>query len=1017
MVNEPSCMNYRAGPWLCEQLDELGRSDYVHDETADRIISAIKDSALAERGMEDKCRPMPLPQFDKSAIKEFTNHIYREKNKRSAGTIEQMRTSMNGIAKHYCLLTQCSGAGKTHATYMLGLDDTCPRLAILCNVATKDKDCSQCSKLTPPWLIICNVCDSLHGLLNRHGRAHRKELGKAAYAVVVLVFACYAEYVSQIIDAVDNKMEAQSHAEVSKDRRRRLTALFGLRNGRGEQGVAKLLRESFQSGAIDEERTLGSKTYCLPNYQLAWDKLNAAVEGLNTRLFVKDANYGPTKVIFCVDELQALVGKCSDIVMFQSEIFENWSPGQGDGKADLVYTISIVCRVLLSEAGGKMNCGSVLLGTHASFGNLRKQSEVSATKFHYQEYHDLELFDTNMIRRLVNVYFDCDKTGIWDEALGDPKFCEHIESLVGRPLWTRFLIDSLDTLNFLKSACKVDQLKHCAETASTQAKTYLKDLVRAAFLSDKLISTKAKKADGENNGKSTEPESNATMVLFLSLLLDVQHVPMTHNVLDALMAHGVGCLENEKRCLKIEEEPMVQTIVEEVGIELLNDKRDWFMECAMDTGTKMITNDCYIKSAGLGEEFEPLLAQWILLRCLKQDDPSLWSIFEPMLEYLTTSSLEGAKTIIDRLKEIKVKLRRCKTTKKKSTPGNVETELWEFFKANETAETGNGMVPDLTLLLCDLANLMGFDLTFLARDEKHNNKTCSVSIQCKVKTSENLGKAIITTDPNLQYVSNTGRNEWIVSNERKASTKDDSSTKHVKLPRSRKTGGRDSFERLRSCLGEHDPYLQCIRFVSGTFRQESYDASIRLAVMERYPVLLLDIRKILPEIVDKKNGISKSQMKEMTHLSESSILWPGVPPIEWEDEDQTPTAGPTGKRKEPHEPKKSGQRQKGRHQKKTEKAIQPSATAASFSPHEDKTPKGKEPHQPKESGQRRKKRGRQQATEKSTQPSAASFQGTGKAGGEEAAQDQSGASVAASSDPSRQSSQHKAETKKYWKHA
>ena len=836
-----------------------------NEDMTDMIVASIYSSRLLNLDRPDSRGQTPAV-FNGKPIHEFTYHLGSESQKESATwrTISEISRSAVTDDPHISLLSQCSGSGKTHATYLLGRASGAgihPVLAVLCNVYNKDDSTS----LTEPWAYTQERCNKLIELAVRCRRdsEERKEIARAAFALVKLTFVCYLEYIGETLKNVKKYFLDSQIALDTIAKALRLSALLALRNGKGESAVAEIMKEY-----ISEQRVLGvnesvlydfysgGTAYRIPNETTITTLFDNAHDAL-LRMLNDDITIFPGRtvtIMFCIDEIQAAAGRCPNLFIFNSELEGQRREASSvyRDEPDLVYGIYNVCRHILGK-----QCGSVLLGTRASFSNLERWSTVSRTKVLLRQYHDLDVFDVKKVRELVSVYHPSLANAfadLWENPY-QKSFRENINDLVGRPKWAKKLVTLLVWHDSTRS------LQDLAKKASDAVKEELRGIAREAFRSVKLVP-----------GSSHTPQGKAMVNLLLTILLDRESVPLTESVLDAIVMTGVIGRRGQK--LASAEEPLVGSIVRELGVSQLQCDRP-FAEEAMKVGKELLLDDNFLQAAGLGEKFEPLFAHWILLRCFEnRDDCNLWSVFSPMLDYVKEAADDpnhrhlrrNAEYMIERLKDIKLDITECV----RGGLGRDENgaDFWRLFEEHSSGH----FIPLLNRLLYDLSRFAGTDFFVLARDTKartQSSQVCSVSMQSKIEIEGDLQSAALTTDPNLQYLTKAARTEVLAG---KA------------IPRGAALSGRSSFEQLRQRLTV-DPFAKCIRLVVALMQKEALPDTYRICIenfatcMKNFsgtgtsPLVVLNVKAALPEILEKKELMSKQKVKGMSPLHRGSPIW------------------------------------------------------------------------------------------------------------------------------------------------
>ena len=144
----------------------------------------------------------------------------------------------------YKVLSQCNGSGKTHSIHVLGSDENLEALVILGNVTRK----APTVKLTQPWAYVVQLCCHLESLRAIYPTYDVKcSLAQSVFAVIMVAFASYADYVAKIIQEVRERIPRESsgpdHDWVKFNRYVRLSALFSMCSTHAQAVVTRLMQQ------------------------------------------------------------------------------------------------------------------------------------------------------------------------------------------------------------------------------------------------------------------------------------------------------------------------------------------------------------------------------------------------------------------------------------------------------------------------------------------------------------------------------------------------------------------------------------------------------------------------------------------------------------------------------------------------------------------------------------------------------------------------------------------------------
>lgn len=160
-----------------------------------------------------------------------------------------------------------------------------------------------------------------------------------------------------------------------------------------------------------------------------------------------------------------------------------------------------------------------------------------------------------------------------------------------------------------------------------------------------------------------------------------------------------------------------------------------------------------------------------------------------------------------------------------------------------------------------LSNYSGGDISFLTEQSKGVG---SVMIQSKVKMYGSFMEAAMTTDPNLQFMTNEQRRDVI-------------NGKPIR-PSSRIDHMRKAYKQFRERLGDYDPFKKCHRFVAGLrFQSKTMEVAIDKYFSTSCPLLPLEFSKGLPPSEAKKMELHGGYAPEpMRRMRESCVLREGI---------------------------------------------------------------------------------------------------------------------------------------------
>jgi hypothetical protein len=448
--------------------------------------------------------------------------------------------------------------------------------------------------------------------------------------------------------------------------------------------------------------------------------------------------------------------------------------------------------------------------------------------------------------------------GAWDRLWNQCReFRENITLLQGRALWAANLVEHFDNALSGKGDLVVDvtaELKEAAAMAVRSQKVSVRNMVKKAFELPRSL------ASGD---VSTE---TAMLTLYAAIQLDAEDSKLSEKMIDTLIINSTVSVHDNRALLR--KEPIVRTSVcETVESHLKGAAKDYYRKQLSWVVETMVSGSLLLTHSSLGECAEPLLCHSLLMASSNYSGPiSLWQLFRPFLGYLERYASSDdpalslqAKRIRKELELTKCEIRVCKNlshVKPEKTDGN---ELKCLFKKIPPEYNETNLNSEYICFL--LNHFAGADICFLTRPPMRGPG--SVIIQSKLILNGTFKDAAITTDPNLQYLTNHQRSLAVEGH-------------GVGKP----SKARFAYDKMRQQLGEEDPFNHCNRFVAALmFTEETKkDAVLNYEFGAiSCPLLPLDLKEGLPIAGEKKEELSREkQMTALTDMDTTCPLWGSV---------------------------------------------------------------------------------------------------------------------------------------------
>eukprot|EP01138_Halocafeteria_seosinensis_P002683 gb/GECG01002743.1/.p1 GENE.gb/GECG01002743.1/~~gb/GECG01002743.1/.p1 ORF type:complete len:1025 (+),score=102.79 gb/GECG01002743.1/:1-3075(+) len=935
-------------------------------KTLDRIDS--QNSPYA-RGF----RRTPFPTYGTLPIYPSMHHIGHVSK-------DTLKAVVTGVKQHdpSCdfVLPEPSGTGKTHGMYYLGTSDDFNVLVILSNVVDKTcEDGTQQHKeamLYTPWRAVDKLMLRLQYAISVDKSPAVAELvSKAAYGAIYLVFLCYLEYVYDVLAMLKHgNGEGARFPIEATDRNLRRAAVFALRNGVGENDVTLMMENRLSSTSLCEVKyiTLAGQRkpseFVIPKKEEISARFKMVVKDL-MGLFEKKP-----VILFAVDEAQALSDKGKGVFLSDSQRHGR-SVGDPEGirlcmEPDLLYAVQKVCANELRSATTSdtgFAVGTIFLGTHYTFREILKRAKISnPVHTNLRVVYTLDTFDVEGIRELVCHYFHLDQC--WKSLYDDPStgFRENIRALQGRGKLMYYLISGLHNLHYdwpgyqntppANTLFLRNDLCRCAEEARKYARSFLEGLVARAFKSQKVVADDGMK------------EAAGVSVLYLLICLDAPHIPVTLDVIQSLVGTSVIPVAvdiNEQHFGRILDEPVTKQLIVQEGNRLMKESQT-YSDLFRVLSVNMIMRNMYIQHGGLGEDAEGVFCHWILRRMVECSPSSgnvssLWELLRPALMYVETRAdgkeceipdvkVEAGK-IMEELKNVQVRVNSCKNAQDKDERSKVYGEFHWLFEVWTMEQDGASQRQyHFERLLTQISHVAGFDALMPALRIFGNghSQECAISFQIKIKKQGKLREAAMTTDPDLQFMTDAQRKAAVAGRP---------------VPGG-KSESRTKFETLRNAMGEEDAFSRTYRFVVGLqFSSETCERAIMNFGSSWHPLLVLNLGEAIPELRRSKERLS-TFIEDMTNMDEDCTLWRGVGQPTFE-ETEGPSSSSPAQEHSPHSSSVSGSaaphgssRGRGKTNKsrrggalryKRQRCSAPSSTPKEHSPHASSVSESAYPHE------------------------------------------------------------------------